>query len=78
MRCDEVVKKLMPGTNLLWYKGMRSEKDCLGKRNKDLNTKTIKLAGEILKFESKNAQWIAAHALRELTAPKINILGYPR
>jgi hypothetical protein len=30
------------------------------------------LAGEILKFESKNAQWIAAHALRELTAPKIN------
>lgn len=50
----------------------------IGKRNQNLNKKTIKLAGEILKLESKNAQWIAAHALRELTGPKINILGYPR
>jgi len=50
----------------------------IGKRNKDLNKKAIKLADEILKFDSKNAQWIAAHALRELTGPTINILGYPR
>ena len=50
----------------------------IGKRNKDLNKKAIKLAGAILKLESKTAQWIAAHALRELTGPKINILGYPR
>ena len=50
----------------------------IGKRNERLNNKAIKLAGEILKIESKPAQWVAAHALRELTAPKINILGYPR
>lgn len=37
-----------------------------------------KLAGEIQKIESKSAQWVAAHALRELTGPKVNILGYPR
>jgi 3-methyladenine DNA glycosylase AlkD len=50
----------------------------IGKRNIDLNKKAIKLASEILKIESKSAQWVAAHALRELTAPKVNILGYPR
>ena len=50
----------------------------IGKRNKNLNKKAIKLAKEILIFESKNAHWIAAHALRELTGSKINILGYPR
>jgi 3-methyladenine DNA glycosylase AlkD len=50
----------------------------IGKRNKNLNQKAIKLAGEIQKIESKSAQWVAAHALRELTGPKVNILGYPR
>ena len=50
----------------------------IGKRNKNLNKKAIKLAGEIQKIESKSAQWVAAHALRELTGPKVNILGYPR
>lgn len=50
----------------------------IGKRNLYLNKKAIKLAGEIQKIESKNAQWVAAHALRELTGPNINILGYPR
>jgi len=50
----------------------------IGKRNLSLNKKAIKLAGQILKIESKTAHWIAAHALRELTGPKINILGYPR
>ena len=50
----------------------------IGKRNRSLNKKAIQLAGQISKLESKNAQWIAAHALRELTGPEINILGYPR
>ena len=50
----------------------------IGKRNLALNKKAIKLAGAIQKIESKNAQWVASHALRELTGPNINILGYPR
>jgi 3-methyladenine DNA glycosylase AlkD len=40
----------------------------IGKRNKDLLPKAIKLAEEIEKIDSKPARWIAKDALRELRA----------
>ena len=43
----------------------------IGKRNKNLNKKAIKVAKEILKMESKTAKWIAADAIRELTSLSI-------
>jgi 3-methyladenine DNA glycosylase AlkD len=39
----------------------------MGKRNLNLNGKTIKIAKEIQKMDSKSAKWIASDALRELT-----------
>ena len=50
----------------------------IGKRNVNLNKKAIAVANEILKIDSKSAQWIANNALHELTGDKINILNYPR
>lgn len=38
----------------------------IGKRNKVLNKQAIKLAEEILLFDSKSAKWIATDTLREL------------
>ncbi|OGM13814.1 hypothetical protein A3A76_04865 [Candidatus Woesebacteria bacterium RIFCSPLOWO2_01_FULL_39_23] len=43
----------------------------IGKRNKNLNKKAIKLSREIQKIDSKSARWTAANALRELTSEKI-------
>jgi len=43
----------------------------IGKRNKSLNMKSIKIAKEIEKIDSKSAKWIAKDALRELTSEKI-------
>lgn len=39
----------------------------IGKRNKKLNKKAIKLAKEIKKIENKTAKWIANDAIRELS-----------
>ncbi len=50
----------------------------IGKRNIDLHQKAIKTASEILKQNSRSAQWIAKDALRELQGKKVNILDYPR
>jgi len=38
----------------------------IGKRNRSLNKKTIALAKEMEKMDSKSAKWIASDALREL------------
>ena len=43
----------------------------IGKRNKNLNKKAIKLAKEIEKIDSKSARWIAKDALRELTGERM-------
>lgn len=43
----------------------------IGKRNKNLNKEAIKLAREILKIDSKSAQWIAKDAIRELESEAI-------
>jgi 3-methyladenine DNA glycosylase AlkD len=43
----------------------------IGKRNKKLNIKAIKLAKEIQKINSKSAKWIANDAIRELTGVKV-------
>lgn len=50
----------------------------IGKRNKDLHLKAIDTAQEILKEESRSAQWIAKDALKKLQSEKVNILDYPR
>jgi 3-methyladenine DNA glycosylase AlkD len=42
----------------------------IGKRNKKLNSRAIKLAKEIQKIKSKSAKWIANDAIRELTSKK--------
>ncbi|MFA5386378.1 MAG: DNA alkylation repair protein [Candidatus Paceibacterota bacterium] len=42
----------------------------IGKRNSVLNKKTIKLAKEIQKIDSKSAKWIAGDAIRELSNKK--------
>ncbi|MEK6616044.1 MAG: DNA alkylation repair protein [Bacteroidota bacterium] len=50
----------------------------IGKRNKDLNKKAIKVANDINKLDNKTANWIAKDALKELQNDKVNILDYPR
>lgn len=50
----------------------------IGKRNIDLQRTAIQTAKEILKKDSKSAQWIAKDALKELQSRKVNILDYPR
>ena len=43
----------------------------IGKRNLALNQKSIVVAEEIERFESKAAQWVAGNALRELRSDKV-------
>ena len=43
----------------------------IGKRNKNLNQRMIKLSRELLQIDSKAAKWIASNSLRELTSIKI-------
>jgi len=43
----------------------------IGKRNLNLNKKSVKLAEEIYKTDSKSAKWIARDALRELEGEKV-------
>lgn len=43
----------------------------IGKRNKALNKKAIKVGKEIKKKDSKAARWIASDALRELESEKV-------
>ena len=43
----------------------------IGKRNKRLNAKAIKLAKEIQKLDSKSAKWVANDAVRELASEKV-------
>lgn len=50
----------------------------IGKRNIDLNKRAIEVAKEILKFESKSAQWIAKNALTELQKENVRMSDYPR
>lgn len=50
----------------------------IGKRNIDLNREAIKIANEILDFESKSAKWIAKDAIRKLEGEDVKILDYPR
>ena len=50
----------------------------IGKRNKDLNKKAIKIANDLIKLDNKTATWIAKDALKELQDEKVNILDYPR
>ncbi|MBK7225066.1 MAG: DNA alkylation repair protein [Saprospiraceae bacterium] len=50
----------------------------IGKRNKDLNKKAIKIANDLIKLDNKTATWIAKDTLKELQGKKVNILDYPR
>jgi len=43
----------------------------IGKRNKNLNNKAIKLAKEIQMIKYKSAKWVANDAIRELTGEKV-------
>jgi len=43
----------------------------IGKRNRELNKASIKLADEIIKMKEKSAKWIAGDALRELKSPEV-------
>ena len=45
----------------------------IGKRNMALNKKTVQLAKEILRIDSKSARWIAHDALRELQSDKVQM-----
>ena len=50
----------------------------MGKRNKDLKKRAIDVAYQILKIESKSAQWIAKDAIKELEKPDVRLSDYPR
>ena len=50
----------------------------IGKRNKDLNKKAIKVANDLIKLDNKTATWIAKDALKELQGETVKILDYPR
>ena len=43
----------------------------IGKRNKTLNKKMVKVALTIQKIDSKSAKWIASDAIRELNSEKV-------
>lgn len=43
----------------------------IGKRNWDMNKKTIAMAKEIQKIDSKSARWVATDALRELNTKNV-------
>ncbi|UCG82228.1 MAG: DNA alkylation repair protein [Dehalococcoidia bacterium] len=43
----------------------------IGKRNRSLNQKSIEVAQDISRMDSKSAKWIASDALRELTSKSI-------
>lgn len=43
----------------------------IGKRNRALNARAIRVAKEIQKLDSKAARWIASDTLRELTGPAV-------
>ena len=43
----------------------------IGKRNKNLNTKAISLAEEIMKMGNKSSKYIAMEAIRELKSEKV-------
>ncbi len=45
----------------------------IGKRNLDMNKKTINVAQEIKKIDSKSARWIANDSIRELTSEKVRV-----
>lgn len=44
----------------------------IGKRNKNLNTRALRLATDIQRLDSSAARWIAADAIRELRAKKLS------
>jgi len=52
----------------------------IGKRNIDLQQRSIVLCGELLALNkgSKSANWIAKNALKELRDPDVRIRNYPR
>jgi 3-methyladenine DNA glycosylase AlkD len=50
----------------------------IGKRNIDLQKKSLKIADKILKLDTDSTKWIARDAIRELTNANVNILDYPR
>lgn len=43
----------------------------IGKKNRNLNIKAIKIARGIRKIDSKSARWIATNAIKELTDEKV-------
>jgi 3-methyladenine DNA glycosylase AlkD len=43
----------------------------IGKRNSRLNSRSIEVAEQIARLDSKSARWIAADALKELTSPAV-------
>ena len=73
-----LIRNASDGERLYVKKAVNWALRSIGKRNIDLNKKAIQTAEEILKFESKSAQWIAKYAIRELSSGKANILDYPR
>ncbi|PCH61533.1 MAG: hypothetical protein COC19_04635 [SAR86 cluster bacterium] len=50
----------------------------VGKRNVDLQKKSIEIAARILSKNSKSSKWIARNAISELKRSDVNILDYPR
>jgi 3-methyladenine DNA glycosylase AlkD len=50
----------------------------IGKRNIHLNRRAIETANQILKLNSKAAQWIAKDAIRKLESDNVKIMNYPR
>ncbi len=43
----------------------------IGKRNRALNSKAVRLAEEVRRVNSKSARWIASDALRELKSEAV-------
>ncbi|SEK56412.1 3-methyladenine DNA glycosylase AlkD [Aquimarina amphilecti] len=50
----------------------------IGKRNKDLNKRAIKVANQLLESKNASAVWIAKDALNELQKENVRISDYPR
>ena len=74
----DIIKREAEDERLYVKKAINWALRSIGKRNIDLNKKAIRVANEILSFESKSAKWIAMDALKELQKDTVRMSDYPR
>lgn len=73
-----IIKEAVTDERLYVKKAVNWALRSIGKRNQYLRKGAIECAKEILRIDSKAAQWIAKDALKELESDQLKVLDYPR